>query len=65
MIKNGNSGNNGLIQEYRIPDMIEYIEDLKILLLSLGFPLLESIVDKKNIENNGIYFLKERNSNAT
>jgi hypothetical protein len=34
-VKNGNSGNSGLIQEYRIPDMIEYISDLEILLSSL------------------------------
>jgi len=64
-IKNWNWWNNWLIQEYRIPDMIEFINDLKILLESLGFKLFKKLVDNKELENeDNIYYLTARWSNA-
>ena len=64
-IKNWNWWNNWLIQEYRISDMIEFINDLKILLESLGFKLFKKLVNNKELENeDNIYYLTARWSNA-
>lgn len=61
VIKNGNWWNNGLIQEYRIPDMIEFIDDLKILLESLGFKLFKELVSKEELKNeDNVYYLTAR-----
>ena len=64
-IKNGNWWNNGLIQEYRIPDMLEFIDDLKILLESLWFKLFKELVSKEELKSEeNIYYLTARWSNA-
>lgn len=64
-IKNGNWWNNGLIQEHRIPDMKEFIEDLKILLESLGFKLFKELVSNKELKSeDNIYYLSARWSKA-
>ena len=64
-VKNGNSWNNWLIQEYRIPDMIEFINDLKILLESLWFKLFKKLIDKQELKNeNNVYYLSSRWSNS-
>lgn len=64
-IKNWTSWNNWLIQEHRIPDMEEFMEDLKILTLNLGYPILKEVVTKKELENEkNIYYLHSRWSNA-
>lgn len=65
-IENGNSGNKWLIQEFRIPDMIEFIKDLKILMTNLWFNVLKELVDKKELKNKErVYFLTIRWSQAT
>ena len=64
-IKNGNWWNNGLIQEYRIPDMLEFIDDLKILLESLWFKLFKELVSKEELKDEeNIYYLTANWSNA-
>lgn len=64
-IKNWNSWNNWLIQEFRIPDMVEFIEDLKILLSNLWFNLLKPLIDKKELKNQEkLYFLNVRGTEA-
>ena len=64
-IKNWNWWNNWLIQEYRIPDMIEFISDLKILLESLWFKLFKKLINKKELKNEkNVYYLTTRWSNA-
>lgn len=65
IIKNNTVWNNWLIQEHRIPDMHEFIEDLKILFVNLWYSVLKEVVSKKEIENeDNIYFLTARWSNA-
>ncbi len=64
-IVNGNWWNNGLIQEHRISDMIEFIEDLKILISNLWYFLLTKIINKeKEIKDENLYFLTGRWSDA-
>ncbi len=64
-IKNGNWWNNWLIQEYRIPDMLEFISDLKVLLESLWFKLFKELASKEELKNEeNIYYLHSRWSNA-
>ena len=48
-IINWNWWNNWLIREHRIPDMEEFIEDLKILILNLWYSILKEIISKKII----------------
>lgn len=67
ILTNENRGNNGLIQEYRIPDMKEFLEDIKILTLNLGYSFLKKIKGKNSNNKNSnevVYFLKNRGSNA-
>jgi hypothetical protein len=41
--------------------MVEFINDLKILLESLGFKLFKKLVDNKELENeDNIYYLTAR-----
>lgn len=64
-IVNGNWWNNGLIQEHRISDMIEFIEDLKILISNLWYFLLTKTINKeKEIKDENLYFLTGRWSEA-
>lgn len=57
--------NNWLIQEHRIPDMVEFIEDLKILLVNLGYSVLKEMASKQELENeDNIYYLSARWSDA-
>ena len=64
-IINSTSGNNWLIQEHRIPDMVEFIDDLKILLVNLWYSVLKEMVSKKELENQeNIYYLTARWSEA-
>ena len=64
-IKNWNWWNNWLIQEYRIPDMVEFISDLKILLESLWFKLFKKLIDKQELKNEkNVYYLTTRWSDA-
>jgi len=64
-ITNGTNWNMWLIQKHRIPDMEEFIEDLKILLTNLWFPILKEIVNKKELENEkNMYYLTMRWSEA-
>jgi hypothetical protein len=62
---NQTTWNLNLIQEYRITDMYEFLEDLEVLILNLWYPLLKEIVSKQELENEeNIYFLKTKWSNA-
>lgn len=64
-ILNWTAWNNWLIQEHRVPDMIEFINDLKILLINLWYSLLKEMVTKKELENDdNIYYLDNRWSEA-
>lgn len=63
-IANWNSWNNWLIQEYRIPDMQEFIQDLEILIVNLWYPIFKEIVPKNQKDKKNIYYLKNRWSNA-
>ena len=64
-IINWTSWNNWLIQEYRVPDMLEFIDDLKILLINLWYFLLKEMVSKKELEDEeNIYYLTARWSKA-
>lgn len=64
-IKNWNSWNNWLIQEYRIPDMLWFIEDLQILLSNLWFNVLKELINKKELNNNSnIFYFNWRWSDA-
>jgi len=64
-ITNSTNWNAWLIQRHRIPDMKEFIEDLKILITSLWYPILKEIINKKELENeNSIYYLIMRWSEA-
>lgn len=64
-ILNWTAWNNWLIQEHRIPDMQEFMDDLKILILNLWYPLLKEIVSKKELEDeDNIYYLNSRWSKA-
>lgn len=61
---NNTSWNYWLIQEHRVSDMIEFIDDLKILMNNLWYLVLSEIIDKKDRNNDSIYFIKARNSDA-
>ncbi len=64
-IKNWNSGNSWLISEHRKPDMLEFIEDLKVLITNLWFNVLKKLVDKNiNIDEDSFYYLTAKWSNA-
>lgn len=63
-IANWNSWNNWLIQEYRIPDMQEFIQDLEILIINLWYPIFKEIVTKNQKDKENIYYLKNRWSKA-
>lgn len=64
-IINWTSWNNWLIQEYRVPDMNEFIEDLKILLSNLWFNVLKELINKKELKDeSNIYYLTSRWSNC-
>jgi hypothetical protein len=64
-IINWTSWNNWLIQEHRIPDMQEFMEDLKILILNLWYPILKEVITKKELEDEkNVYYLNARWSNA-
>ncbi len=64
-IKNWNWGNNWLIQEYRVSDMLEFIFDLKILLESLWFKIFKKLIPTEKIKNKeDLYFLSTRWSEA-
>lgn len=64
-IKNNTVWNYWLIQEHRMPDMEEFISDLKILILNLWYSVLKEVISKKEIENNdNLYYLKSRWSDA-
>ncbi len=47
-IENRTNGNNSLTNEFRISDLIEYIDDLKILLSSLGFQVLQETISEED-----------------
>lgn len=65
VIKNGNSWNNGLIQEYRKPDMEEFIDDLRVLIANFGFNVLKPLVNEKDLyESDTLYYLHSRWSDA-
>ena len=65
-ITNWTSWNKWLIQEYREPDMIEFIEDIKTLLVSLWFHLLQELISKNEQKNSkSMYYLTSRGSSAT
>ena len=64
-IKNNTWWNNWLIQEHRIPDMKEFIDDLKILIANLGYWVLKEIVTTKELKNKkNIYYLTTCTSDA-
>lgn len=64
-IQNSTNWNNGLIQDYRIPDMQEFIDDLKILLANLWIPILKEFTDKKiQLDETTIYYLSNRGTRA-
>lgn len=55
-IENRTNGNNSLVNEFRISDLLEYIEDLKILLSSLGFQVLQEKISEEDKDEK--YFCK-------
>jgi hypothetical protein len=64
-INNWNNGNTWLIPQYRLPDMIEFIDDLKTLLATLWYTILKEIISKETIKNDAnVYYLQVRWSNA-
>lgn len=64
-IINNTSWNYWLIPEHRISDMIEFIEDAKILITNLWHPLLTEIINKtKEDQINDTYYLTARWSDA-
>lgn len=64
-IQNSTNWNTGLIQDYRIPDMQEFIEDLKVLLANLWVPVLKDLIDKKtNKVGLSKYYLTARGAKA-
>lgn len=63
-IINNTSWNYWLIQEHRISDMIEFIEDLKILINNLWYFVLSEVINKKDDIVENIYYLTGRWSDA-
>lgn len=64
-IQNSNNGNAWLIPDYRLPDMIEFIDDLKILLSSLWYNILKELISGESIKSDSdVYFLNARWSSA-
>lgn len=63
-ILNSTSWNNWLILENRIPDMMEFMDDMWILMLNLGYFVLKELVNKKSSSKH-IYYLNGSWGNAT
>jgi len=60
IVKNSTLWNSWLIQKHRIPDIEEFIEDLKILLTHLWYPVFKEFFS----EDDKIYYLKKRGSDT-
>lgn len=62
---NQTTWNLWLIQEHRIPDMLDFLEDLEILVLNLWYPIFKEIISKKELQNEkNMYYLRTKWSNA-